>query len=362
MPLYLTSGDFPLSRVARSYNSFMPVRMKDIARDLNVSVVTVSKVLRNHSDIGAETRERVLKRIKELNYQPNLAARSLVTGHTYTIGLVVPDLVHPFFAQVAKGIVRRIRSKGYSLIISSSEEDPDLERQEIEHLIARQVDALIVASTRTSPDVFERLENQKTPLILIDRRFHGLKANYVGVDDSEIGYMATKHLVDIGRKRIAHIRGRDLSNALGRLEGYRRALAEFKLSAPPEYVVEGRSTDESGDVSGYNAMRQLLALTPRPDAVFCFNDPTAMGAMKAILESGLHIPCDIAVIGAGNLRFSDQLRVPLSTIDQSSDEMGERAARLALKAIESKTPIPAKKVILEPKLIVRESTRVSEIS
>ncbi len=334
--------------------------MKDIARDLNVSVVTVSKVLRNHSDIGPETRERVLKRIKELNYQPNLAARSLVTGRTYTIGLVVPDLVHPFFAQVAKGLVKRLRPKGYSLIISSSEEDPDLERQEIEHLLARQVDALIVASARTSPDVFEKMEDQKTPVILIDRRFTGVKLNYVGVDDVEIGYMATRHLVDIGRQRIAHIRGRDLSNGLGRLEGYRKALAESKLSAPPEYVVEGRSTDESGDVSGYNAMKQLLALNPQPDAVFCFNDPTAMGAMKAILEAGLNIPKDIAVVGAGNLRYSDQLRVPLTTVDQSSYELGERAAKLALKAIETKSKVPPKKVMLEPKLIVRESSRPAD--
>jgi LacI family transcriptional regulator len=334
----------------------MPVRMKDIARDLNVSVVTVSKVLRNHTDIGAETRERVLKRIKELNYQPNLAARSLVTGRTYTIGLVVPDLVHPFFAQVAKGIVRRIRPKGYSLIIASAEEDTDLERQEIEHLLARQVDALIVASTRSTPDVFERMEGQRTPLVLIDRRFPSLKINYVGVDDNEIGYVATRHLIDIGRKRIAHIRGRDLSNGLGRLDGYHRALGESRRVAPPGYVVEGRSTDASGDVSGYHAMRQLLTANPQPDAVFCFNDPTAMGAMKAILEAGLRIPEDIAVIGAGNLRYSDQLRVPLSTIDQSSDEMGERAAKLALKAIESKSPLAPRKVILEPKLVVREST------
>ena len=126
----------------------MPVRMKDIARDLGVSVVTVSKVLRNHSDIGEETRERVLKRMKELNYRPNLAARALVTGHSLTMGLVVPDLVHPFFAEVAKGISRTLRKKGYSLLISSSEEDAELEQQEIEQLLARRVDALVVASAQ----------------------------------------------------------------------------------------------------------------------------------------------------------------------------------------------------------------------
>src|SRR5215831_34090 len=132
----------------------MTVRMKDIARDLGVSVVTVSKVLRNHSDISEETRERVLKRMKELNYRPNLAARALVTGRSYTIGLVVPDLVHPFFAQVAKGLARVLRKKGYSLLISSSEEDPQLEQQEIDQLLARRVDALVVASAQWTVETF----------------------------------------------------------------------------------------------------------------------------------------------------------------------------------------------------------------
>ena len=124
----------------------MAVRMKDIAKDLGVSVVTVSKVLRNHSDISPATRMRVRKRMEELNYRPNLAARALVTGRTSIIGLIVPDLVHPFFGQVARGLSRVLRKKGYSLVISSSEEDPELERQEIEQLLARRVDALIIAS------------------------------------------------------------------------------------------------------------------------------------------------------------------------------------------------------------------------
>src|SRR5690242_19925500 len=125
----------------------MEIRMKDIARDLGVSVVTVSKVLRNHSDISQQTRERVLRRIKELNYRPNLAARALVTGRTHSIGLIVPDLVHPFFAEVAKGLSRVLRKRDYSLMISSSEEDPALEQSAIDQLLARRVDALIVAST-----------------------------------------------------------------------------------------------------------------------------------------------------------------------------------------------------------------------
>src|SRR6202049_2219896 len=141
----------------------MAVTMKDIAQDLGVSVVTVSKVLRNHSDISPETRKRVLKRMKELNYQPNPAARTLVSGRTNLIGLIVPDLVHPFFSQVAKAISAGLRSKEYGLIISSSEDDPQLERREIDQMLARRVDALILASTRSNANSVERIQDKNGP-------------------------------------------------------------------------------------------------------------------------------------------------------------------------------------------------------
>lgn len=335
----------------------MPARMKDIARDLGVSVVTVSKVLRNHSDISPETRERVLKRMKELNYRPNLAARALVTGRTYMIGLVVPDLVHPFFAEVAKGLSKILRKKGYGLVISSSEEDPELEKQEIDQLLARRVDALMIASAQWTVESFRHIEEMKTPYVLIDRRFVGLAANFVGVDDEEVGTVATEHLIDAGCQRIAHIRGPELSTALGRLEGYRRALSRRGQTVLPGYVVEGRSADDAADASGYHAMRQLLRLDPRPDGVFCYNDPVAMGALKAILEAGLRVPEDVAVIGCGNLRYAELLRVPLSSIDQDSASIGERAAKLALSLIESKGTVRPRTILLPPKLAARDSTR-----
>src|SRR5918992_3908450 len=146
----------------------MAVSMKDIARDLGVSVVTVSKVVRNISDISEETRNRVLKRIKELNYTPNAAAQALVTGRSRVVALIVPDLLHPFFAEVAKGLSGALRSQTYSLVISSSEEDPALEQKEIEHLLARRVDALIIASVQTAAQSFARIEEQRTPYVLID--------------------------------------------------------------------------------------------------------------------------------------------------------------------------------------------------
>lgn len=336
----------------------MAVRMKDIARDLGVSVVTVSKVLRNHSDIGPETRERVLKRIKELNYRPNPAARALVTGRTRMIGLIVPDLVHPFFAEVAKGLSRVLRKRDYTLMISSSEEDPALEQYEIDQLLARRADILIIASTQRTDENLRRIEEQGTPYVLIDRRFAGLQAHFVGVDDEQVGELATEHLIDAGCRRIAHIRGPEVSTALGRLEGYRRVLSQRGLTMPPAYVVAPRSSDDAGDVSGHAAMKVLLKLSPPPDGVFCYNDPAAVGALTAILEAGLRVPEDIALIGCGNVRYSALLRVPLSSIDQDSAGIGERAAKLALSVVEAKTP-PArpKTVLLSPTLIARESTR-----
>ena len=336
----------------------MPVRLKDIARDLGVSVVTVSKVLRNHSDISDETRERVLRRMKELNYQPNLAARALVTGRTNIAGLIVPDLVHSFFAQVGKGISTILRAKGYSLVIASSEEDPSLEHEEVGQMLARRVDALIIASVQRSLDSFRRIEEQRTPYVLIDRKFEGLNANFVGVDDEAVGLLATEHLIAAGRRRIAHIGGQDVSTAIGRRDGYRHALARHGIDVPPLYVVARPHGDDEGDVTGYQAMMNLLQLTPRPDGVFCHNDPTALGVMKAIIDSGLRIPEDIAVVGCGNVRYADFLRVPLTSVDQDSVAIGEHAARLALSLIDAKTPPRPKAILLEPRLIVRDSSRV----
>ena len=334
----------------------MPARLKDIANDLKLSVVTISKVLRDHPDISQETRERVLKRMKELNYRPNLAARALVTGRSCIAGLVVPDLVHPFFGQVAKGISNGLRKKGYSLVLSSSEDDPELERQEIEQLLARRVDVLIVASTQSTVETFHRLEEQKVPYVLIDRRFDGLAANFVGVDDAAVGELATAHLIAAGCRRIAHIGGPNVSTALGRLEGYRRALGAGGMQAAPEYIEMREHGDDAGEASGYDAMRRILALAPPPDGVFCYNDPTAMGAMKAVLEGGLRIPEDVAIAGCGNVAYADFLRVPLTSVDQQSGAIGERTARMALGLLESGPAARHKTVLLEPKLVVRAST------
>jgi LacI family transcriptional regulator len=333
--------------------------MKDIARDLGVSVITISKVLRNLPDVGDETRERVLARVRELDYHPNLTARSLVTGRTYLVGLVVPDLLHPFFAEIAKSLSEVLRRSGYYLIVSSSEEDPDIEEQEINQLLARRLDTLIIASCRSTVDLFFRIEKQKTPYILVDRILPGLSANFIGVDDEAVGMIATRHLIDIGCKRIAHIRGPETSTAIRRLEGYKQALGQARMKVLDGYIITERKGDVETKQRGAEAMRQLLELKPRPDGVFCFNDPLAMGAINYALDQGIGIPQDIAIVGCGNLHYDDSLRVPLSSIDQHSRKIGEEAARITLGILNSKVPPKPESVILQPELIVRRSSQRS---
>jgi len=295
--------------------------------------------------------------MKEVNYQPNLAARALSTGRTSLIGLIVPDLVHPFFAQVAKGISASLSAQGYSLIISSSEENPQLERREIEQMIARGVAAVILASTESEQSNVRKLTERGMPFVLLDRKIPGLAANFVGIDDVLAGSMATEHLIEIGCKRIAHIGGSEVSTARDRKEGYDATLAAHGLTLSAEYAVGHGRGDDAGVAVGYEGMRSLLRLDPLPDGVFCYNDPTSMGAIRAVLDAGLRIPEDIAIVGCGNVHYDDLLRVPLSSVDQNAAGLGESAAKLALQIIRGKDGCSVESVLLPPTLVVRASTR-----
>jgi LacI family transcriptional regulator len=332
--------------------------MKDIADDLGVSLMTVSKALRGHVDVSEGTRQRILKRARELKYQPNWIARSLARSRTFIVGLVIPDLMHSFFAEIANGLTRELAPLGYQIVLANSEENAETERRELDLLLARNVDGLVIASAQRAwrRGVPLPLKNASTPYVLIDRMPTGVNANYVGTCDKDLGMLATGHLISEGCTRIAHIRGPGNSNSLSRLKGYQTALRRHGFKSSAQYVTEGGTTDETG----YRAMQQLLRLKTPPDGVFCYNDPTAAGAMKAILETGRTIPDDIAVIGAGNVHYSDLLRVPLSTVDQGAAQIGETAARILVDCMRAKTPPPPQCVLIPPRLAIRESSRRSK--
>lgn len=333
----------------------MPVRLKDVARELGVSVVTVSKVLRGAKDVGEETRAKVLRRLKELKYQPNIMARGLAMGRTFTMGLIVPDLVHPFFAEVAKALSGKLRESHRALIMASSEEDAEVEAQEIRTLLNRGVDVLLLASCQPQLRAFYEVTDLQTPFILIDRNFSYLSANFVGSDDVKAGEIATEHLVSQGCKRIAHIGGDQTSTARDRMQGYRRVLERHRLESGPDLVMLRSQFEETGELAGYQCMQALLEKEQKPDAVFCYNDLSALGAMKATLDAGLRVPEDVAFVGCGNMRYSNYLQVPLSSIDQNTRELGEAAAALALD-LDKDNSQPPRSIHTEPKLIVRRSS------
>ena len=337
----------------------MNVRMKDIAAELGVSVVTVSRALRNRPDIAEETKAKVLERVRRLNYRPNLTARSLVTGRSSLVGLVVPDLIHPFFGEIAKGLSNQLREREYYLIVSSSEGDPQLEQNEVEHMLAHRLDCFVVASCRKDTDSLRRISEAGVPLVLIDRSFPGLPCNFVGVNDVQVGELATEHLIAQGCRRIAHIRGPATSVGNSRAEGYRNALERHGLEAARGYVVAcGEAPDSDGEAGGRRAMEEILALNSHPDGLFCFNDIIAAGAMERAFEAGLRIPQDMAIVGCGNFHYSSKLQVPLTSVDQKSREIGERAAKMIMTLLEKSPAARPRSVILEPELIARESSRL----
>ncbi len=333
----------------------LAIRLKDIARDLNVSVITVSKALRGNTDISDATRQRVLRRMKELDYQPNMMARSLATGQSFILGLIVPDLLNPFMAELAKSLAGTLRQRSYGLIVASSEENADVEQSEIRMMLARGVDALLLASCQPLLQGFYSFHHKDTPFVLLDRPFPHLRANFVGSDDCAGGRLATEHLLGLGRKRLAYIGSPDLGPAADRFRGFRNALRDRDVELRAELIVPCTAPDEAADAAGYEMMRKLLKLRSRPNAVFCHNDVIAIGAMKAALDAGLDIPRDIAFVGFDNVRYSRYLPIPLTSVDQRTSQLGEIAAQLALDLIAKKLDKP-RNILLAPKLIVRQST------
>ncbi len=328
--------------------------MKRIAADLGVSVTTISKVLNHHADIGQATRARVLKRVEELGYRPNAVARSLSLKRTHTVGIIIPDLMHSFFVEIVSGLESVVSQRGYGLLLCASGEDARKERAEIEMLRSRQVDGIVLASANASGNtaLLRELTSLGIALVMIDRDDHPrVKCHRVLTDDVEVGRLATAHLAARGCRAIAHITGPPIVHAQRREEGYRRAIADAGMTLNGAHVVDGGFME----ADGYRAMQQLLAARPRIDGVFAVNDPAAIGAMRAIWDAGLRVPEDVAVVGAGDVAYSDLIKVPLTTVKWSKGDVGRSAAELILDQIGGHGETRPRRVIIPPELLVRQS-------
>jgi LacI family transcriptional regulator len=329
--------------------------MKRIAGELGVSITTVSKVLNNHDDISPATRARVMAKVEELSYRPNAVARSLTLRRTHTLGMVIPDLLHSFFAEILSGIEPVASERGYGLLLCSSGENPAKERSELQLLHGRQVDGIILAPSHGSGngEILRELLSQGIGVVMIDRDdYPNIPCHRVLTDDEQVGVLATEHLLASGRRAIAHLAGPRLVHAKRREKGWKDTLRAAGIRVPSDWIVP------SGFMAsdGYRAMKRALSLRPRIDAVFCANDPSAIGAMKAVWEAGLRVPDDIAIVGAGDVIHGELLKVPLTTVSWSRSDLGREAAELLLDAAERNgNGNEPRRVIIPPHLVIRQS-------
>ena len=331
----------------------MPVTLEDIARALNVSKMTVSRAINNHPEINSETRARVLAAARKMNYRPNQFARALTSKHSYLIGIVVPDLMHSYFAEICRGVESQARPAGYQNLICSTDEEARKELEEIEALWTR-TDGLIVASSLTANEAkpYRKLVNEGGKIVLIDRLLDGLRCPVVTTDDVQVGLLATEHLIKLGHQKIGHLRGTSASTSQGRLEGYKQAMGHARLRVDKAMVHECGFTESDGR----EAMNDWIAQGNLPTAIFAANDPAAIGAMSALNDAGLEVPNDVAIVGAGNIHYGDILRVPLTTVSWSTAAMGQSAAELLLELIDGKkTSAKSRRVTIPPELVVRRS-------
>ncbi len=332
----------------------MSVSIKDIAQAAGVSHSTVSRALADSPLISEAARRRIQALAGKMGYVPNAQARGLVLGRTMTIGIVVTTIADPFVAEVVQGIESTAHAHGYGVILTGSDNDPEREAQSVEMLRARRADAVIVTSSRIGDLYQDDLQETGVPVVLINSHNDqgGARVVSISVDNRHGGYLATRHLLGLGHRRIAYVAGLPAhSDDCDRCQGYGDALRDAGLARDERYTIagDGRAT------GGERALPALLALAPRPSAAFCYNDMTAIGLIAAARRAGLAVPQELAVVGFDDIPFAALTYPALTTVAQPKHEMGRRAVERALALLSGDATQPDH-LSLQGQLIVRESS------
>jgi len=333
------------------------VSIKDIARAADVSHSTVSRALSDSPLVSTETKARIQRLAREMGYSPDAQARSLVMGKTQTIGVVVTTITDPFITEIVQVIESTAHDHGYTVILASSSAKSERELAAVEMLGSKRVDGVIVTSSRVGVFYQEHLDRLSVPVVLVNshREQRGPYTFSINVDNRHGGCLATEHLVQLGHRRVAYITGPvDNSDDLERQAGYRQALTEADIALDSTLVILG--TGRAG--GGERALPALRALSDPPTAVFCYNDMTAIGLMRAAREAALSIPQDLAVVGFDDIPFSSFVQPPLTTVAQPKHKMGKQAMEmvLALIARESSNNGQTSNIVVQGELVVRESS------
>ena len=330
--------------------------IKDIAKAIGVSVSTVSRALQDKPEISDETKTLVRETASKMNYRPNTMAVALKTRKSYSIGVVVPQIVSFFYATVVQGIEQVANELGYQVFVSSSNEDMIKEMQNVYGFLDHRVDGMIVSLSKATDEFthIHRIEENNVPLVLFDRTSKEINVPKVVANDADAAYMAVSHLIERGAKRVALITGPEhMLIGRNRFRGYRAALTNHGLPIDNRMIVRCNLTvDDSRE-----AVLKLFDMKNPPDAIFGINDEVAIGALYAVKEKGLKIPEDVAIVGFSNSRRSSYIEPTLSTLDQNPMKIGVLAAKLLFDQIQGKPDFSENKEVIVPAtLIVRASS------
>jgi len=322
----------------------------DLARELNLSTATISRALSRPEIVAPQTRTRVLDAVRRSGYQMNGIARSLRTQSTQTIGIIVSDICNPFFSAIVKAVEDVARTNGYTVLICNADEDGRNEEVAMRLFVERQVSGVIRCSAGANPSLLETLRQKSIPLIDLDRQSGRPNIDAVILNNALGASLGTRHLVELGHKRIAIVSGPlHLSNARDRLEGFRKTLRTARISIPRNYIEFG----DFREASGYQAAERLLSLPCRPTAIFVANNEMMAGTLLAVRQRKVKVPRELSLVGFDDARWARYLEPPLTVVSQPAELMGQKAAELLLTRLHGRaTP---QTIVFEPELIVRRS-------
>ena len=323
----------------------------DVARESGVSIFTVSAVINNKTHVSKARRQRVEDAIRKLNYRPNLIARSLIKQKTQTIGMIVTDIANPFFPMVVRGAEDAAHKHGYNLLLCNSDDVDEKEEQELELLLSKRVDGILLTKTAGDfrPSLRQMIKDVNIPFVLVMRTYPQLTKDAVISDDYQGAYEAVRHLARAGRRRIGLVSGpMKVSNAKERYRGFREALEAEKLPYEPELVTEGDYRIESGFRAGHALLSQ------RPDGIYCANHLMTIGLLKAAGEIGLTCPEDFGLVSFDDYPWLGVFRPRLTTVELPKHQLGSEAAELLIRRIAGDTSAPVLRK-LQPELRIRES-------
>lgn len=329
--------------------------IKDIAAVLGLTPSAVSKALNDHPRISEKTKIAVKEAAIQLDYQPNYLSSALRKGKSNLVGVIIPRVNSHFFSSVVENIEKVLNLNGYNIIMTQSNELYAKECQEIDTLLKIQVDGIIasMANETTDLEYYQKIKSKGTQLVLFDRGEEELNVDYVGIDDYKSSHLVIDHLVSQNCKRIAHIAGfKHIRIYKERIRGYKDALEKSGLAAPENWIIESNLRLEDGR----RIMQQLLDSPERPDAVYVAGDIAALGALQVLLENNIKVPEEIALIGFSDEPFTSLTQPSISTVNQHSDQIGKLAAEAFLERINNPKKKTINRIILEPELIIRQSS------